>query len=41
MSNQGSGELDLNLEGTFGTIYLQLIVLQIGTLRPRMGTKVT
>ena len=41
MGNQGSGELDLNVEGTFGIIQLHFIVLEMGTLRPRMGTKVT
>ena len=41
MGNQVSRDLDPNMEGTFGIIQLQLLVLQEGILRSRIGKKVT
>ena len=41
MCNQVSRDLDLKLEGSLGIIQPQLLALQVGTLRPRMGKKVT
>ena len=41
MCNQVSRDLDLKLKGSLGIIQPHLLVLQAGTLRPRMGKKVT
>ena len=41
MGIRGREDLDPKVEGTFGIIQPQLLVLQRETLKPRMGKKVT